>query len=282
MTTRIAIPNKGRMKEPCIELLKSAGIKPKVYDEKALFAKTTRDDVEVLFVRVEDIPQFVEDDVADLGMVGQDIIAEKGAKVKEITGLGFGNCSLVLAGKKNGSDSVSKIPNGARVATKFVKSAKKYFGEKGKEVEIIELSGAVEIAPVIGIADYIVDLSSSGSTLKSHGLVVMDTILESEFALISKPGAKSEAIDDLLLGIESVTSADKKKYLMVNLPEGKLSELESSEKGALSPTVTKLDKEGWISVQMVVEEKKIFSFIKSLKKLGGRDILVLPIERLVK
>ena len=279
---RIAIPNKGRMKEPSLELLKSAGIKPISYEEKSLFVKTNKENVDIIFVRVEDIPQFVEDGVADLGMVGQDVVAEKGIKVKELAKLGFGYCSLVLAAKEDDYKSANAIPDGARIATKFTKTAKEYFRKLGKKVEIVELSGAVEIAPVIGLADAIVDLTSTGSTLKTHNLEVLETLLESQFVLVGKPGVGGQLVEDIVLGIESVVSADKKKYLMANMPEGKLSELEKTSKGAFSPTVTKLDKAGWISVQMVVDEKDTFDLIKKIKEIGGRDILVMDIERLVK
>ena len=135
---------------------------------------------------------------------------------------------------------------------------------------------------MIGLADAIVDLTSTGSTLKTHNLEVLETLLESQFVLIAKPGLEGETVEDILLGIESVVSADKKKYVMANMPQEGLKELERTTKGALSPTVTNLDKEGWIAVQMVVREKEIFALIKKLKEIGGRDILVLPIERLVK
>jgi len=283
MKLRIAIPNKGRMKEPAVELLKDAGLKLNSGDDKALFIKTNNPDIDIIAVRVEDIPEFVEDGAADIGIVGKDVVAERGVKVKELIPLSFGYCSLVLAVKDDsGIKSVKDIKDGSRVATKFVNCAKEYFRKNGKKVEIVELSGAVEIAPVIGLAEAIIDLTSTGSTLKTHGLKAIDTLLESQAVLIANNNCKGELLDDLLLAIQGVVSAEKKKYLMANLPEGKLADLERVNKGALSPTVTKLDKPGWIAVQMVVEEKEIFSLIKKLKSIGGRDILVLPIERLVK
>jgi ATP phosphoribosyltransferase len=163
-----------------------------------------------------------------------------------------------------------------------VNSAREYFKRNNTKVEIVPLSGAVEIAPVIGLADVIVDLTSTGSTLKTHNLRVVDTILESQTVLIGNKDCSGELLDDLLLALQGVVSAEKKKYLMANMPEDKLAELERTSKGALSPTVTKLDKPGWIAVQMVVEEKGIFDLIKKLKAIGGRDVLVLDIERLVK
>ena len=283
MKLRIAIPNKGRMKEPAVELLKAAGLKLNIGDDKALFIRTNNPDIDVIAVRVEDIPEFVEDGAADIGIVGKDVVAERGVKIKELMPLNFGYCSLVLAVKEDsGIKSVKDIKGGSRVATKFVNCAKEYFKKNGRKVEIVELSGAVEIAPVIGLAEAIVDLTSTGSTLKTHGLKAIDTLLESQAVLIANNDCKGELLDDLLLAIQGVVSAEKKKYLMANLPEGKLADLERVSKGALSPTVTKLDKPGWIAVQMVVEEKEIFALIKKLKSIGGRDILVLPIERLVK
>ncbi len=283
MKLRIAIPNKGRMREPAIELLKGAGLKLNSGDDKALFIKTNNPDVDVIAARVEDIPEFVEDGAADIGVVGKDVVAERGVSVKELLPLNFGYCSLVLAVKDDsGIKSVKDVKDGTKVATKFVNCTKEYFKKNGKKVEIIELSGAVEIAPVIGLADVIVDLTSTGSTLKTHGLKMVDTILESQAVLIANKNCSGELLDDLLLGIQGVVSAEKKKYLMVNLPEDRLADMEKVCKGMLSPTVTKLDKAGWIAAQMVVDSKEIFGLIKAFKKIGGRDILVLPIERLVK
>lgn len=282
MKLRIAIPNKGRLRGPSVELLKSAGLKLLGSDEKALFIKTSNPDIDVIAVRMDDIPEFVETGAADLGIVGKDVVAEKGVKVKELLPLNFGYCSLVLAAKDDsGIKSVNDIKDGTRVATKFVNSAKEYFKKNNTKVEIVELSGAVEIAPVIGLADVIVDLTSTGSTLKTHGLKIVDTVLESQTVLVSNKDCSGELLDDLLLALQGVVSAEKKRYIMANLPEDKLTDLEKTSKGALSPTVTKLDKTGWIAVQMVVQENEIFGLIKTLKKIGGRDVLVLPIERFV-
>jgi ATP phosphoribosyltransferase len=280
---RIAIPNKGRMRKPAIELLKSAGLKLNDGDDKALFIKTNNPDIDIIAVRMEDIPEFVEDGAADIGVVGKDVVAEKGVKVKELMSLNFGYCSLVLAAKKDsGIKSVGDLKAGTRVATKFVNLTKKYFKENKKDAEIIQLSGAVEVAPVIGLADVIVDLTSTGSTLRTHDLKVVDTLLESQAILVGNKDCSGDLLDDLLLALKGVVFAEKKKYLLANLPENRLKSLENISMGALSPTVTKLDRPGWISVQMVVEEKEIFGLIKKLKRIGGRDILVLPIERLVK
>ncbi len=283
MKLRIAIPNKGRLREPAVELLKNAGLRMLESSEKALFIKTNNESIDIIAARVEDIPEFVESGAADVGIVGRDIVYEKGVRVNELMELNFGYCSLVLAVKEDsGIRSVKDIKDGMRVATKFVNSAKSYFKRNNKKVEIIQLSGAVEVAPVIGMADAIVDLTSTGSTLRTHGLRAVDTILKSCAVIIANRECRGSTLDELLMDIQGVVSAEKKRYLMVNMPEDKLEELEKTSKGMLSPTVTKLDKPGWISAQMVVEEREILELIKKLKGLGGRDVLVLPIERLVK
>jgi len=177
---------------------------------------------------------------------------------------------------------VKDLKKDIKVATKFLNLTSNYLRKNGKSNEVVELSGAVEIAPVIGLADAIVDLTSTGSTLEAHGLKIVETLLDSQVVLIARKGLSGELLGDLILAMKGVVDAERKKYLMVNLPEEKLADLEEASKGMLSPTITKLDKKGWISVQMVIEEKQVFGLIKRLKEIGGRDILVLPIERLVK
>jgi ATP phosphoribosyltransferase len=284
---RIAIPTKGRMKQPSIDLLKAAGIKLRATDERSLFIKTNNPLIDVLSVRTEDIPEFVEGGAADMGITGMDMVEEKGASVGTLLPLGYGQCSLVLAApEKMGLKSAAELKDGVIIATKFEGVTKNYLRKLGKKAEIRYLSGSVEIAPIIGLADVVVDLTSTGTTLKSHGLEIVDTILDSQAVLIAnkesiKDADKSALIKEMVLGMKSVVSAEKKKYLMVNLPESALPELEKINKGALSPTITKLDKGGWIAVQMVVCEKDVLELIKKLKTIGGRDIVVLPIERLV-
>lgn len=281
MKIRIAIPNKGRLMGPSRELLERAGIK--LGDGDSLFIKTSNPDIDVISVRVEDIPEFVEDGAADLGFVGRDLVVEKGVRVKELLPLNFGYCSLVLAAGKDSAIKSVRNLNGARIATKFVNITRAYLRGNKIKAEIVQLSGAVEVAPVIGVADVIVDLTSTGSTLKTHGLVPIDVLLDSQAVLIcNKKSVKREAVDDILLALRGVVDAERRKYLMVNLPEIAIPKLEKTTKGLLSPTITKLDKKGWVAAQIVVEEKAVFSIIKNLKKIGGRDILVAPIERLVR
>jgi ATP phosphoribosyltransferase len=282
MKIRIAIPNKGRLMGPSRELLEKAGIK--LGDGNSLFIETNNPDIDVISVRVEDIPEFIEDGAANLGFVGRDLVAEKGVKVRELLPLNFGYCSLVLAvDKDSGIKSIRDLRDGTRIATKFVNITKAYLKKNNKKAEIVQLSGAVEVAPVIGVADVIVDLTSTGSTLRTHGLKPIDVLLDSQAVLIcNKESEGKEAINDVLLAIRGVVDAEKRKYLMVNLPEKAIPELERTTRGLLSPTITKLDKKGWVAAQIVVEEKAIFSIIKNLKAIGGRDILVAPIERLVR
>jgi len=282
----IAIPNKGRLRESALNLLKKAGFKFFDVNDR-LFVRTNREDVDIISVRSNDIPEYVQDGAADVGITGGDLVYEKNADVKIIMGLGFGFCKLVLAAPENsGIDSVQDIKSGSKIATKFVNSSRRYFRKEGKDVEIVGLTGALEVTPIIGVADAIVDLTSTGSTLKTHNLKVVDTLFESEAVLIAnkeslKKSVKNEFIDDLVLAIRGVVQAAGKKYLMVNLPEENLPKLESISGGLLSPTIMKLDKKGWIAAHMVVGEEKIFDIIKEIKGIGGRDLLVLPIERLV-
>ncbi len=280
---RIAIPNKGRLKQPAIDLLRNAGLRIGANEEKSLFIKTGNPDIDIITIRVEDIPRFVEEGAADIGIVGRDIARESRAKVEDVMGLNFGYCSLVLAcPDKSAIRSVSDLRDGVRVATKFVNLTRAYFRKIGKKAELVRLSGAVELAPMISLADVIVDLTSTGSTLKTHGLRPIATILESEAIIIKNPSYGTPLLDDLILAIHGVVSAQRKKYLVVNLPEKRLPDLEKLCSGLFSPTITRLDKPGWIAAQMVVDESSIFDTIKGLKGIGGRDILVLPIERLVR
>jgi len=287
MNIKIAIPAKGRMREPSIRLLESAGIKLRESEERSLFIRTNRPEIDVISVRTEDIPEFVENGAVELGITGQDMVAEAGVNVAELLPLNYGSCSLILAvPEKSEIKSVKDLKDCMKVATKFENIAKNFLKKNGKKAEVITLSGSLEIAPLLGLAEAIVDLTSTGTTLRTHGLKIVDTILDSQAVFIGNKEAMKEAgkkaiIDDIMLALQGVVSAEKKKYLMVNLPEGKLPELERVCGGMLSPTITKLDKEGWISAQMVVEEKGIFDMVKKIKGIGGRDILVLPIERMV-
>ncbi|MBN2518679.1 MAG: ATP phosphoribosyltransferase [Candidatus Altiarchaeota archaeon] len=285
---RIAIPNKGRMWEPSRQILERIGLGLEKVSDKSLFIKTNNPQIDVIAVRVEDIPEFVRDGAADLGITGRDVIAERRVRVSELLPLNFGYCSLILAvPQKWETESVKQLPDNLKIATKFPNVAKSYLKKNKKEAQLVILSGAVEIAPIIGIADAVIDLTSTGTTLKTHGLRVIETILQSQAVLIGdrenlKKPEKRSLVDDIMLAIKGVVFAEKKKYLIINLPENKLPELEGITEGLLSPTITKLDKKGWVAAQLVVEENKIFNIIKKVKNIGGRDILVVPIERLVR
>jgi len=283
---RIAIPNKGRMSQSAKKLLKDAGLKLLDDDERSLFIKTSDADIDVISVRADDIPEYVQTRAADLGITGRDLVLEKNAKVKQLLQLNFGYCSMVLAApEKGGIKSVNDLQKGSKIATKFPNSAKKYFRQKKKQVEIVEISGAAEITPIIGVADAIIDITSTGTTMKTHGLKLIDTLFESSAILIANRQAVKEdreKIDDILLALEGVVAAEKKKYLMMNLPEKSLEKLEKVTEGLLSPTIMRLDKSGWVAAHMVIRQKETFWIIKKLKGIGARDILVVPIERLVR
>lgn len=284
---RIAVPSKGRLKEPSMKLLEDAGLKLVDGGDESLFIKTSNENIDIISARAEDIPEYVQDGAADLGITGRDLVVEKGAEVREMLPLNFGYCKLVVAAPICSKIAAAgDLPKNARIATKFVNVTKNYIRDKGVDATVIPLAGSVEIAPMIEVSDAIIDLTSSGTTLKRNGLRVVDTIFESQAVLIGNPKSlvdsdKTTAIDDLFLAVKGVVNAERKRYLMLNLPEEKLADLVKICGGALSPTLMKLDKKGWLAVHIVVDSDRVLEIIKRLKRLGARDILVLPIERMV-
>jgi len=275
MTTRIALPNKGRLCEPSIQLLRKAGIK--IADGRR---RTTSNGVEVLYARAQDIPEYVQDGAADLGITGLDQVREKKAKVDILLKLGFGATSLVLAvPKESNIKKPGKLKDGVRVATVFPNLTEKYFKSIKVKPTIVSVSGATEITPSLGVSDVVVDLTSTGATLQENNLVIIDSILDSEAVLISNKKCKDRG---LLLSIQSVLEAQGRRYLMVNVPSKKLDKAISIIPGLEAPTIVDLAEEGFVAIQSVVDEDDVYSVIQKLKKIGGKDILVLPIERLVR
>jgi len=273
---KIAIPNKGRMSEPAVELLREAGIKVDI--TRGLLSKFK--DIDILFVRAQDIPEYVQDGAADLGVTGRDVVLESGAKVNILMSLGFGKAKLVVAVPKNSKiKSLKDITSGLKVATEFPNLTKKFFKKINKKVEVVNVSGATEITPYLGISDIIVDLTSTGTTLEMNNLKVISEIMETEAILIGNKKYKDE---NMVLSLSSVIFAKNKRYIMVNVPVEKLEEIKRIIPGMESPTVMSLAESDYVAVHSVIDEDEIFSVIKKLKKAGGKDILVLPIERVVK
>ncbi|MEX2526581.1 MAG: ATP phosphoribosyltransferase [Gemmatimonadota bacterium] len=286
--SRIAIPNKGRLSEQTLELLEKAGLKAEFRAERALVARLG-DDFQAIFVRAQDIPEFVADGAADLGVTGSDLVAEVNRpEVTELLDLGFGRCRLVVAVKEESAvQAPGELEAGTRVATSFPGSTARYFSELGVDIRIVPVSGAAEIAPHLGVADVIVDLSSTGSTLRVNGLREVGTILHSSARLLANSSSLADPdterkARELSQAMESVLRAAKKRYLMANVPRDRLDEVREVLPGISGPTIVDvLDKGKWVAAHAVVDAHAVYQTIARLKELGAEGILVTPIERLM-
>jgi len=240
--------------------------------------------IEVFFLRDDDIPQYVEDNVADIGIVGENVLLEKDKKVKLIKKLGFGKCRLSIAVPKDQNYKGIKSLNGKKIATSYPVILQSYLKKEKVKAEIHEISGSVEIAPGIGLADAICDLVSSGSTLFMNGLKETEAILKSEAVLIGNnklSKAKQEILNKLLFRIDSLRAAKNNKYILLNAPNNKLKEICALLPGMKSPTILPLVEEGWSSVHSVVNENMFWDIIENLKAKGAQGILVVPIEKMI-
>jgi ATP phosphoribosyltransferase len=283
MKLKIAIQKSGRLYEDSLNLLKDCGIDLKNGANKL---KTESDNfpVEVYFLRDDDIPQYVEDAVADIGMVGENVVYEKNKRIDVVELLGFGKCRLSVAVSRNDSyEGTSSLAN-RRIATSYPGLVKKFLRERGVQAEIHEISGSVEIAPGIGLADAIVDLVSSGSTLFMNGLKEVETVLDSQAVLVRNKDLSPERhqiLDRLLFRIRAVKKARHNKYILLNAPNAKLQEIISLLPGMKSPTVLPLAEPGWSSVHSVLNENDFWDIIEKLKACGAQGILVVPIEKMI-
>lgn len=287
MKVRLAIPNKGRLYDPTLQLLKRAGFSLIDRDERMLISKSSDPDVEFIFSRAEDIPKLIESEAVDLGITGHDLVVESGAKVTEILDLDFGRAKVVLATPVSSElDSVDEVKDGARVATKFVNLAIDYFNRRGRRVNIIKIAGATEVTPYLGLADLIIDLMSSGATLTIHGLKVLDILLESSARLIVNDRSyveKKLKISEVALALESVLLAEKKKLIMMNVPEKFLKAVVEVLPAMAGPTIAKVESpEPMWEVYSVIDESEVHKVVSMVKQAGARDILVIPIERIIK
>ena len=280
---KLAIQKSGRLHEDSIKLLKECGIDIENGVNK-LKAVATNFPLELFFLRDDDIPQYVEDGVADIGFVGENVVYEKSKKVEVAYGLGFGKCRLSFAVNKNETFTGATYLSGKKIATSYPILVQKYLNENKIQAEIHEISGSVEIAPGIGLADVICDLVSSGSTLFMNGLKEADTILDSQAVLIKRPSLNAEAtaiLERLLFRIESVKKAKKNKYVLLNAPNANLEKIISLLPGMKSPTVVALATPGWSSVHSVIAESEFWDIIEKLKLAGAEGILVVPIEKMI-
>ncbi len=286
MEIKIALPSKGRISDPAVKLLSKAGIGLKDAVNRRLFSETYDEQISVMFTRAADIPEFVADGAADLGMTGLDLIEEKEAHVKILEDLGFGKSKLVLAAPEESNiKKLIDIKEGSIVATEFPHLTEKHLQTNGIQVKIVELSGSTEIAPFIGVSDLIADLTSTGTTMKMNHLQMVDTILESSVHLIANPKSyqeKKEKIEEIRTGIRGVLDAEGKKLVMMNVDEDALDEVKNAMPGMSGPTVSQvLSNNGVVAVHAVVSENEVFKVVNHLKKIGARDILVVPIERII-
>lgn len=286
MQIRIALPSKGRISTPAVELLGKAGIGVKDKANRKLFSNTYDDEISVMFTRAADIPEFVADGAADLGITGLDLIKENNADVEVLEDLNFGSAKLVLAVPEDSSiESIIDITDGAVVASEFPHLTDSYLKSKGINAKIVELSGSTEIAPFIGVADIISDLTSTGTTLQMNHLRIIDTIIESSIKLIANKKSfkeNNEKIEAVRTGIRGVLDAEGKKLVMMNVAEEFLDDVKKAMPGLTGPTVSRvLSSKDIMAVHAVVDERDVFNLVNQLKKIGARDILVMPIERII-
>ncbi len=286
MKIKIAIPSKGRISEPSINILEKAGLGLIDKNNRKLISKTFNENIEVMFARASDIPEFVNDGVADMGITGVDLIQESESDVKELLDLRFGQTKLVLAAPEESNiNSFDDITEDMKVATEFPVLTKKYLNENGLDLKIVKLSGSTEAAPFIGIADLITDLTSTGTTLKMNHLEIIDVILNSTIQLIANHESlktKKELIEAVSTSIKGVLDADRKKLIMMNVYEedlGKVKEVMPSMGGLTISEV--LSESKTVAVQAVIDEKEVFELTNDLRNAGARDILVVPIERII-
>ena len=280
---RLAIPNKGRLVEPTLHLLRDAGLIFEEHD-RSLVARVQNFDLDILFVRTNDVIEFVGDGVADLGITGVDLLTETGAELPRVRSLGYGHCRLAAAVPSDSPYQSVEDLAGLRVATAHPNTARRFFAERQIAVDVIPISGAVEVAPRLGLAEGIVDLVSTGSTLVMNGLRPIGDVLASEAILIANPTAhleESAGIDALDTMLSAVIAARGRKYLMMNAPATKLPELEALLPGLESPSVIPLAHEGMIAIHSVVGADEVWGLLPRLKGAGASGILVLPIEKIV-
>ena len=283
MKLKIAIQKSGRLNEDSLKILKEAGIEFNNGINK-LKAEAVNFPLEVFFLRDDDIPQYIEDGVADIGIVGENVVIEKNKDVKIVDRLGFGKCRLSIAIPKNQKYKGLSDLEDKRIASSYSKVLSKYLKKNKITAEIHEISGSVEIAPGIGLADAICDLVSSGSTLFTNGLKEVEVILKSEAVLVANNNLSKEQqviLDKLLFRINAVKKAKSNKYILLNAPNKNLDAICKILPGMKSPTILPLADKGWSSVHSVVNENEFWDIIEKLKAKGAEGILVVPIEKMI-
>lgn len=280
---RLAVPNKGRLVEPTLGLLHDAGLVFEEHD-RSLVARVQNYDLDILFVRMNDVIEFVGDGVADLGVTGIDLLSESGVDLPRLRALGYGHCRLEAAVPNDTGYRAVEDLAGLRVATAHPRTTRAFFGSRNVPVEVIPISGAVEVAPRLGLAEAIVDLVSTGSTLVMNGLRPIAEVLASEAVLVANVDAREQRADELAAidtMLSSVIAARGRKYLMMNAPTARLDEVTAVLPALESPTVIPLSHDGMVAVHSVVGADDVWGLLPRLKASGASGILVLPIEKLV-
>lgn len=280
---KIAIQKSGRLFEDSIKLLKDCGIS---YNDGRDQLKVEADNfpLEIFLLRNSDIPQYLEDGVVDIAIIGSNLLVEKQKKIDVVEKLGFSKCRVSLAVPKEVETDEIQYFNGKKIATSYPNTLQQFLDEKGIKADIHIISGSVEIAPNIGLADGICDIVSSGSTLFKNGLRETATILKSEAVLAKNQNLSeenSQILEKLLFRIRAVLKAKNTKYIMMNVPTDKISDVSKILPNMKSPTVIPLAEEGWSSIHTVIEEKRFWEMIDNLKQAGAQDILVIPIDKMV-
>ena len=285
-TVRMAIPNKGRISGPVMDLMEKSGLHLLDEGDRRLISRTPDPGIEVLFARPVDIPEYVANGAADVGITGRDMVMERGVDVRCLLDLEFGKARLVLAvPEDSAAESVEDLAGG-RIGTEFPHISRQYFKKHNIAVTIVPVGGACEATPYLGIADAIIDLTSSGSTLRSNRLRVLDNVLDSSTILICNHDSaekKSEKIEEIVLALESVLLARGQCYLMMNVYRSSLDEVKDVLFGLSGPTVMDVAaREDLVAVHAVVSEDRVYQLINLLKRAGARDILVMSIERMIR
>ncbi|WP_179413958.1 ATP phosphoribosyltransferase [Mucilaginibacter sp. E4BP6] len=280
-TLKIAIQKSGRLNEKSVELLKNCGLNFENY-KSSLISPVSNFPLEILFLRDDDIPEYVQDGIADLGIVGENVIEETEVKVNYLQRLGFGKCSLKIAVPNNNSITKLEQLNGKSIATTYPVILGKFLKKEGIEADIRTISGSVEISPGLGLSDAICDLVSTGGTLKSNGLVPFSDVMSSEAVLIcNESNCESDLIKELVQRIQSVLRAKETKYVVLNVHRDNLKDVIALLPGVKSPSVVPLAEDNWVAVHTVIPERDFWDRISQLKQAGAQGIVVMPIEKII-
>ena len=285
MKITIAVPSKGRISEPSLKILDKAGLGLKDNSNRKLISATFNQNIDVMFARASDIPKFVENGIVDMGITGYDLIKESNSDVERLVDLNFGKTSLVIASPEDSEiNTIKDLKDDMIVATEFPNLTRQYLDDLNLKCDIVELSGSTEVAPAIGIADVITDLTSTGETLKMNHLKVIDTIIESSIYLITNKKVlkeKNSLIEPISTAVKGVIEAERKKLVLMNVARKNLTDVQKVL-SMRTPTISEvLSKEETVAIQVVIDEDDVFELVNDLRNAGARDILVMPIERII-